>query len=133
MIIDKKLLDDISSKAQTNERLRMNYNLHDSLDSKVQRLLNALEPGSVIPIHRHTQTDETYIVIRGQIEVVIYDDDCNEIDRIILNHKEGKYGFHITKNQWHSVNVLAKNTVIFEVKEGPYTPLTADNIMTLKS
>jgi cupin fold WbuC family metalloprotein len=70
MLIDEQLLDDVTAKAQASERLRMNYNLHDSLEAKAQRLLNALEPGTMLPVHRHQHTAETYIVLRGSILVV---------------------------------------------------------------
>ena len=74
MILDKALLDSITTKARESERLRMNYNLHDSLDAKAQRLFNALEPGTELPIHRHQHTAETYILLRGRIDVLFYDD-----------------------------------------------------------
>ena len=74
MIIDKKLLDEVSAKAKVSERLRMNYNFHETLDAKAQRLLNALEPGTILPIHRHRETAETYILLRGRIRVIFYND-----------------------------------------------------------
>lgn len=74
MLIDKNLLDQVTEQAEKSNRLRMNYNLHDSLDAKAQRLLNALEPGTILPIHRHRHTAETYIVLRGSINVIFYDD-----------------------------------------------------------
>ena len=70
MLIDKKLLDEVTERAKASERLRMNYNLHDSLEAKAQRLLNALEPGTLLPVHRHRHTAETYIVLRGVIKVL---------------------------------------------------------------
>ena len=74
MLIDNNLLDQVTEQAKSSERLRMNYNLHDSLDAKAQRLLNALEPGTILSIHRHRHTAETYIVLRGSIIVIFYDD-----------------------------------------------------------
>lgn len=70
MILDDKLLDEVTARAKTSERLRMNFNLHDSLDAKAQRLLNALEPGTALPVHRHPHTDETYVILRGRFDVI---------------------------------------------------------------
>lgn len=129
MIIDNKLLDEVSDKAQTSERLRMNFNLHDSLDAKAQRLLNALEIGTVLPIHRHRHTAETYILLRGEIRVMFYDEKGVEQDAFRLNPASGNYGVHIPKGQWHSLEVLESNSVLFEVKDGPYTPLEAEDVL----
>ena len=79
MIIDNQLLDQVSGQAKESERLRMNFNLHETLDAKAQRLLNALEVGTVLPIHRHRHTAETYILLRGHINVMFYNADGGEI------------------------------------------------------
>ena len=129
MLIDKILLDEITQKAKSSERLRMNHNLHKSLDAKVQRLLNALEPGTLLPIHRHRHTDETYIVLRGAIKVQLFNDSSAIIEEIILSPNEGVYGLNISAGVWHSLEVLENGTVIFEVKEGPYSPLQAEDIL----
>ncbi len=129
MKLDKELLDSITQKAKENPRLRMNHNLHDSLDSKVQRLFNALEPGTVLPIHRHQNTDETYILIRGKIEVIFYDDDKNIVDRFIMSQEEGNFGVHIPKGTWHTIEIMESGSVIFEVKEGPYQPISENDIL----
>ena len=107
----------------------MNYNLHDSLDSKAQRLFNGLEPGTELPIHRHTDTSESYILIRGALRVTLLDDKKSVIECTELNLNKGVFGFQIPANTWHKVEVLESGTVIFEVKDGPYTPLTSDNIL----
>lgn len=129
MIIDTKLLDEVSAKAKASERLRMNFNLHDSPQAKTQRLLNALEPGTVLPVHRHNHTDETYILLRGRIVVLFYDEHGTETDRFHLNPGEGQYGVHIPKGQWHTLEVLESGSVIFEVKQGPYTPLQPEDML----
>ena len=85
MIIDKPLLDELSARALESERLRMNYNLHESLDAKAQRLLNALEPGTVLPIHRHRHTAETYSLRRGAIDVIFFKDSGTESCRYSLD------------------------------------------------
>ena len=128
MIIDKHLLDNISAKARSSERLRMNYNLHESLDAKAQRLMNALEPGTILLIHRHRHTAETYILLRGNIDVIFYDDGGAECNRYNLDTTHENYGVHITKGQWHTVEVH-QSSVIFEVKDGPYTPLEQCDIL----
>lgn len=112
-----------------SERLRMNYNLHDSLEAKAQRLLNALEPGTLLPIHRHRHTAETYIVLRGAIKVLFYDDNKMLTDEFMVSPQEGSYGVHIPAGQWHTLEVLESGTVIFEVKDGPYAPLKPEDIM----
>ena len=129
MLIDKKLLDGVCERAKTSERLRMNYNLHEAADSKAQRLFNALEPGTLLPIHRHRHTAETYILVRGRIDVIFYNDQGVEVERFVLNPSNGNYGVHIPKGQWHTLDVLERDTVIFEVKDGPYTPLGSDDIL----
>lgn len=129
MIINKELLDKVSAQAQESERLRKNFNLHESLDSKVQRLFNAMEPGTVVPIQRHQQTAETIIIVRGRLKACLLDDNKNIIEETILDTRIGNYGIHIPAGVWHCVEVLEQGTVIFEVKEGPYKPLATDDIM----
>ena len=89
MLIDNKLLNMVSEEAKGNVRLRMNYNLHESLDEKVQGMLNAMEPGTMIPIQRHRETAETMIVVRGQLKITIYDDDKNIVELCDLNPLDG--------------------------------------------
>ncbi len=129
MKLDKHLLDQITQKAKDNPRLRMNHNLHDSLNSKVQRLFNALEPGTILPIHRHPNTDETYILICGKIEVLFYDENKNIMDRFIMGQDQESFGAHIPKGTWHTIDVLESGSVIFEVKEGPYQPISENDIL----
>ena len=129
MLIDNNLLDQVSAKAKESERLRMNYNLHDSLDAKAQRLLNALEPGTILSIHRHRHTAETYIVLRGSIIVIFYDDNKIPVEQHLISPKQGVYGVHIPAGQWHTLEVKESGTVIFEVKDGPYAPLGEEDIL----
>ncbi|MBE6280832.1 MAG: cupin fold metalloprotein, WbuC family [Bacteroides sp.] len=129
MIIDKCLLDEVTAKAKASERLRMNHNFHDSLDAKAQRLLNALEPGTLLPIHRHPHTAETYLLLRGRIKVLFYNEQKDVTEEFDLNPLEGRYGVHIPKGQWHTLEVLESGSVIFEVKDGPYTPLAPEDLM----
>ena len=131
MLIDDHLLDEVTERAKASERLRMNYNLHDSLEAKAQRLLNALEPGTLLPVHRHRHTAETYIVLRGVIKVLFYDDNKMLTDAFMVSPQEGSYGVNIPAGQWHTLEVLESGTVIFEVKDGPYIPLGPEDIILL--
>ena len=131
MLINKELLDNVSLQAKESERLRMNYNFHDSLDAKAQRLLNALQPGTDLVIHRHQDTAETYLVIRGAIKVLFYNDNKEITNEFILDPRKEEYGVHIPKGQWHTLEVLEKDTVIFEVKDGPYRPLGEEDVLSL--
>lgn len=128
MNIDDKLLDDITLKAEESPRLRMNFNLHDSLDSKAQRLINVLLPGTILPIHRHRHTAETYVLLRGRMFVDVYDETGAQIERFLLDPTVGNYGVHIPEGKWHTVEVI-EPSAIFEVKDGPYTPIEPEDMM----
>lgn len=128
-LIDEQLLDEVTTQAQGSPRLRMNYNFHDSLEAKAQRLLNALEPGTVLPIHRHPHTAETYLLLRGKIKVLFYNDRKEETESVVLEPQAGIYGVHIPQNQWHTLEVLERGSVIFEVKDGSYSPLEEKDIL----
>lgn len=129
MIIDDKLIDEVAAKAAESPRLRMNYNLHDSLDAKAQRLINVLLPGTPLPIHRHRHTAETYVLLRGKMTVVFYDDRGAATERYPLDPAAGRYGLQIPCGQWHTVEV-AEPSAILEVKDGPYAPLTPEDILS---
>lgn len=128
-LIDKSLLDTVTSGAKESNRLRMNYNFHDSLDAPCQRLLNALEPGTIVPIHRHQHTSETYILLRGKLRMMFYNDDKEIIEETILSPDSANYGIHIPAGVWHAMEVLASGTVIFETKDGPYAPIQDCDIL----
>jgi len=130
-IIDQLLLEKISAEAKESPRLRMNYNFHQSLDEKCHRFLNAVEPGTVVPVHRHPTKDETFMIIRGKVKVSTYDDEGNVKEDIILCPEDGKYGVDIKKNVWHSLESLERGSVIFECKEGPFLPHEIDGILEL--
>ena len=128
-LIDKSLLDTVTSGAKESNRLRMNYNFHDSLDAPCQRLLNALEPETIVPIHRHQHTSETYILLRGKLRMMFYNDDKELIEETILSPDSANYGIHIPAGVWHAMEVLASGTVIFETKDGPYMPIQECDIL----
>ena len=133
MLINDQLLNTVTGQAKASSRLRMNFNLHDSLDAKAQRLLNALEPGTVLPVHRHSHTAETYIVLRGSIRVMFYNEEKLLTAEFLIDPKEKEYGIHIPAGQWHTLEVLESGTVIFEVKDGPYAPLQPEDILEPKT
>lgn len=128
-LIDKSLLDTVTSGAKESNRLRMNYNFHDSLNAPCQRLLNALEPETIVPIHRHQHTSETYILLRGKLRMMFYNDDKEIIEETILSSESANYGIHIPAGVWHAMEVLASGTVIFETKDGPYMPIQECDIL----
>lgn len=128
-IIDKSLLDSVTAGAKESNRLRMNYNFHDSLNAPCQRLLNALEPETIVPIHRHQHTSETYILLRGKLRMMFYNDDKEMIEETILSSESTNYGIHIPAGVWHAMEVLASGTVIFETKDGPYAPIQDCDIL----
>ena len=131
MIIDKALLDRVSNQAKESTRLRMNYNFHQSLDDKCHRFLNAVEPGTDVPIHRHPSKDESFVLLRGRVRVTTHNDDGSIKDSVILNPKEGLYGVDIPKGVWHKVESLESGSVFFECKEGPFVPHEIDGILTV--
>ena len=131
MLIDMKLLDEVSEQAKKSPRLRMNYNFHQSLDEKCHRFLNAVEPRTEVPIHRHPTKDETFVLLRGRVKVTTHKDDGAIIDDIILSPEEGKYGVNIPKGVWHKVESLASGSCFFECKEGPFVPHEVDGILKL--
>lgn len=128
-LINEDLLNEVTQQAKESPRLRMNHNLHDSLEAKAQRLLNALEPGTILPIHRHRHTAETYLLLRGKIRVMYYNDRKEETGSVVLDPKNGSYGVHIPAGQWHTLEVLESGSVIFEVKDGPYMPLGKEDLL----
>lgn len=129
MIIDEELLDSVTEQAKGSARLRMNYNFHKSLDDKCHRFLNAVEPGTVVPIHRHPTKDETFVLLRGRVKVCTYHDDGSVKDCIVLCPEEGRYGVDIPKGVWHNVESLASGSCFFECKEGPFVPHEVDGIL----
>ncbi len=129
-LIDKTLLDKVSQQAGANERLRQNYNFHSDLDDVLNRLLNAMEPGTYVRPHRHLSPDkeEICLVLRGRIMNFIFDEDGNVIDKRIIDPLQGVYGLEIEAGVWHSLVVLEPNTVVYEVKRGPFAPLSPENM-----
>ena len=130
-LIDKNLLDEVSAQAKASPRLRMNYNFHHSLEDKCHRMLNAVEPGTDIPIHRHPDKDESFVILRGKVRSTTYNDDGSVIDSVVLSHEDGIYGVDIPKGVWHKLESLEPATVIFECKEGPYVEHEKDGVLKI--
>ena len=131
MLIDDKILDDLTRRAQNSPRRRMNLNFHESLEDKCHRFLNAVEPRADIPIHRHPEKEESFVVLRGKIRITTYNDDGTVIEDLILSPSEGRYGVNVEKNVWHTVEALESGSVIFECKEGPYVPHEVEGILVI--
>ena len=157
MKIDNTLLDELTAQAQASPRLRMNMDLRNSAADTSQRMLNAIEPGSVVPIHRHQKTSETVVVLRGRVVEEYYDDagvlvesfvlgDChvadaprNDVldfapDNDVLdfaprNDVPMAYALNIPAGQWHTLRALESGTVILEMKDGAYEPISPVDIL----
>ena len=131
MNIDNKLLDNLTEQAKASSRLRMNFDLRDGADDSSQRMLNAIEPGSVIPIHRHSNTSETVVVLRGKVVQHFYDDQGNVTDSIYMQPGGPIYAMNVPIGQWHRIESLESGTVILEFKNGAYAPIAGDDVMSI--
>ena len=129
MIIDKNVLDYLTAQAKVSSRLRMAMDLRNSPGDGSQRMLNALEPGTVMPIHRHLETTETVVLLRGKIEWIFYDEQGKETERVTLDANREPRMLNAEKGRWHSLVCLESGSVLFETKDGPYHPLTEEEIM----
>ena len=130
-IIDKNLIDEVSVQAKASPRLRMNYNFHQSLDDLCHRMLNAVEPGTDIPIHRHPEKDESFVILRGKVRSTTYNDDGTIIEEVVLCQEEGVYGVDIPKNVWHKLEAI-ESSVIFECKQGPFVEHEVEGILEVE-
>jgi cupin fold WbuC family metalloprotein len=129
MVIDNKILDELSAQAKVNPRLRQSMDLRNSPEDQSQRMLNALEPGTVMPIHRHQKTSESVVILRGKIEWIFYDNDGNETERVTLDANGEPRMLNVEKDRWHSLVCLESGSVLYESKDGAYHPLTSDDVM----
>ena len=128
--ITQGLLDSLTEQAKANPRLRMNLDLRNSAEDQSQRMLNAIEPGSPLPIHRHQKTSETVVCLRGRLVEEFYDDlerICTE--RIELSPGGPIVALNIPAGQWHTVQALESGTVILEMKNGKYEPISDVDIL----
>lgn len=130
MKITQALLDTLTEQAKASPRLRMSYDLRNSSEDKSQRVLNAIEPGSPIPIHRHRHSSESVIILRGHAQELFFDE-LNRIVEEVIDLKPGDscVGVNIPAGQWHTLQALESGTVIMESKDGPYEPMTPVDIL----
>ena len=132
MIVDSSVLDDLTAQAKASPRLRMNLDLRNSPEDGSQRMLNAIEPGSPLPIHRHRHSSETVVCLRGRLVEEFYD----ELERMCTDAVELSPGgpvvaLNIPLGQWHTVRSLESGTVIMEVKDGAYEPMGPEDVLSL--
>ena len=123
-------MNEVSEQAKASPRLRMNYNFHKSLDEKCHRMLNAVEPGTEIPIHRHPTKDETFVILKGKVKVTTYNNKGELQDFAILCHENCLYGVNIPKNVWHTLEAM-EPSMLFECKEGPFVPHEEEGILNV--
>lgn len=129
MIITQQILDELTAQAKASPRLRMNLDLRNGPEDLSQRMLNALEPGTVLPIHRHHESSESVVILRGKIRWIFYDDNGNETERVVLDADGDLRMLNVEKDRWHSLECLESGSVLYESKDGPYHPLEEDEIM----
>ena len=132
MVINQALLDKLTEEAKASPRLRMNLDLRNCADDQSQRMLNAIEPGSPLPIHRHRHTSETVVCLRGRLVWEFYD----ELERICtdtieLSPNGQVVALNIPAGQWHTVKALESGSVILEMKEGAYEPLQDCDVLKM--
>ena len=132
MKITQALLDNLTEQAKVSPRLRMNMDLRNSAEDQSQRMLNAIEPGSPLPIHRHQKTSETVVCLRGRLVWEFYD----ELERICTERSELSpngpvVALNVPQGQWHTVKALESGSVILEMKDGPYEPQSPADVLTL--
>ena len=127
MIIDQHILDELTAQAKASPRLRMNLDLRNSSTDNSQRMLNAIEPGTVMPIHRHRTSSETVVCIRGHFEEYFYDESGNLVE--VVDMVPGGAVLNVPIGQWHSLKSLESGTVLLECKDGAYEPLGPEDVL----
>ena len=127
MVVDKGMLDNLSEQAKANPRLRQGQDMRNTPEDQSQRLLNALEPGTVMPIHRHHGSSEAVVILRGRIRWMFYDEEGIETESVILDAEGDVRMLVAEKDRWHSLEFL-ESSVIYESKDGAYMPLDEDEI-----
>lgn len=132
MILNDKLFDELRQQALASPRLRAAYDLRTTPDDQSQRMLNAMEPGTEIPIHRHKNTTEVVVVLRGKVRWLTYADNGEVTEDILLDANGEVRAITVEKGQWHSAISLESGTIILEAKDGPWTPITEENTLHIK-
>jgi len=131
MKITQALLDELTTQAKASPRLRMNRDLRNSSEDQSQRMLNALEPGTPVPIHRHRKSSETVVCLRGHLQEVYYNEAGEVTERIDLSPNSDCVVLNIPLGQWHTVEVLESGTIIMETKDGAYEPQREEDVLSL--
>jgi len=130
MKITQALLDTLTEQAKASPRLRMNYDLRDSAEDGSQRMLNAIEPGSPLPIHRHQKTSETVVVLRGRLVWEFYDElECICTECVEVSPNGPVVALNIPAGEWHTVRALESGSVILEMKDGAYEPQSPADVL----
>lgn len=129
MIINEQILNDLTRRAQNSPRLRMAMDLRNSPEDQSQRMLNALEPGTVMPIHRYLASSETVALLRGKIRWYFYNDNGDVDEEVVLDANGDLRCINVEKGRWHSLECLESGSVLLESKDGAYAPLTEDELM----
>ena len=129
MLIDTKLLNALTERAKASPRLRMNLDLRNTPADQSQRMLNALEPGTVMPIHRHRHTSETVVVLRGKVKWLYYNDKGELTDTILVEAGGDICGLSVPMGQWHSIECLESGSVILETKDGAWEAMREEDMM----
>lgn len=129
MIIDQKIMDSLSQQAKESPRLRQAFDLRTTPIDSSQRILNAVEPGAILPIHRHRGSTETIIVLRGKVAQHYYNDAGEKTASYELAPNIAQVGMSVPVGQWHALESLEEGSVIFESKDGAYQPLSAEDIL----
>lgn len=129
MKFDNRFLDDLSIQAKESDRLRMHYDLRDSVNDNSMRMLNAIEPGSIIPIHRHNETSEEVVLLRGEVEEILYDEKGNVIDVYHLKTGSECVACHVPLGCFHTCKSLVTGSIIIEFKNGKYDPQTTEDFL----
>lgn len=132
MVIDKKILDELTRQAKENPRLRQAMDLRNSPEDGSQRMLNALEPGTVMPIHRHHGSSETVVILRGKIKWVFYDNEGKETESVILDANGEQRMLNVERDRWHSLVCMESGSILYESKDGPYHPLEENEVMNVE-
>ena len=129
MLFSSTLFDELTTQAKASPRLRMNFDLRNTPDDLSQRMLNALEPGTVMPIHRHRNTSETVVVLRGKMKWLYYNDKGELTDTILVEAGGDICGLSVPKGQWHSLECLETGSVILDCKDGAWEALKEEDIL----
>ena len=131
MLITQQLLDSLSAQAKASPRLRMNHDLRNTPDDQSQRMLNALEPRTVMPIHRHRNTSETAVVLRGKVKWLYYNDKGEITDTFVVAPGTDLVGINVPQGQWHSLECLESGSVILATKDGVWEAMKEEDMLSV--